>query len=62
MTETVPQIDLDMQGNLLLIGDERAAAAEQKAVAAEEQAAQERQLREELLAKMRARGIDPDTL
>ncbi|MFB2978980.1 Uma2 family endonuclease [Microseira sp. BLCC-F43] len=59
----------DMQGNLLLIGDERAAAAEQKAIAAEqkaiaaeEQAAQERQLREALLAQLRARGIDPDTL
>ncbi|GET39183.1 protein of unknown function DUF820 [Microseira wollei NIES-4236] len=59
----------DMQGNLLLIGDERAAAAEQKAIAAEqkaiaaeEKAAQERQLREELLAQLRSRGIDPDTL
>ena len=41
---------------------QQAEAARQQAEAAEHQASQERHLREELLAKLRERGIDPDTL
>ena len=59
----------DLQGNLLLIGAERARLAEQqaeqaeqRAIEAEQQVVEERQLREELLTKLIARGIDPETL
>jgi len=44
------------------LAEQQAARAEQQAARAEQQAARERQLREELLAKLRDRGIDPDTL
>ncbi len=49
----------DPAGNLVLLPEE---AAQQQAKQAQQEAEQERQLREDLLAKLRARGIDPDTL
>ncbi len=49
----------DAQGNWVLTDTEQ---ARQETELALEQVEQERQLREELLAKLRARGIDPDTL
>lgn len=52
----------DADGKRYPTPDERTALAEQATNFAEQQAAQERQLREELLAKLRDRGIDPDTL
>ncbi|MBW4469990.1 MAG: Uma2 family endonuclease [Stenomitos rutilans HA7619-LM2] len=52
----------DENGDRYPTPDEQAALAEQQVALAEQQAAQERQLREELLAKLRDRGIDPDTL
>lgn len=42
--------------------DQRAAEADQRAEQASQQASQERRQREELLAKLRARGIDPEQL
>ena len=50
---------VDAQGNWVLTDTEQ---ARQETELALEQADRERQLREELLAKLRARGIDPDTL
>lgn len=44
------------------LAQERATLAQERATLAEQQAAQERQLREELLAKLRDRGIDLNTL
>lgn len=52
----------DENGDRYSTPDERTALAEQAVTFAEQQAAQERQLREELLAKLRDRGIDPNTL
>ena len=66
----------DQQGNRLLVPDnviqqerqraqqaeQRAQQAEQRAQQAEQQAEQERRLREELMARLRERGIDPNAL
>lgn len=57
----------DREGNLLLIGDERAQEERQRAELAEQRAQEERQRAEEALARaarlavrLRAAGIDPD--
>ncbi len=50
---------VDAQGDWVLTDTEQ---ARQETELALEQADQEHQLRKELLAKLRARGIDPDTL
>ncbi|MBI3959597.1 MAG: Uma2 family endonuclease [Chloroflexi bacterium] len=60
---------VDREGNLIPTGAEataqasrRAEEASQRAEEAERQAREERRQREELLAKLRAQGIDPDKL
>ncbi|MEO0532495.1 MAG: hypothetical protein AAF215_01340 [Cyanobacteria bacterium P01_A01_bin.123] len=48
--------------NVIALERARAAQEQQRRLQAEALAAQERQQREELLQKLRDRGIDPDTL
>lgn len=52
----------DQEGNRFLTPDERIEQAQQRAEQAEQQLAQEQLLKEELLAKLQKRGIDPNTL
>jgi hypothetical protein len=53
---------VDKTGALLATGAEAFAAASERAEEAERQVSQERHQREDLLAKLRAHGIDPDKL
>ena len=52
----------DREGNLLLIGDERAELEKQRAEKAEQRAAQAEQRAAQLAKRLRAAGIDPDDL
>jgi Uma2 family endonuclease len=52
----------DSQGNLLPIGREQAVQEQQERQLAEQQAVEERRLREQLLQRLRDRGIDPESL
>ena len=53
---------VDREGNLVPTGAEALTLASRQAEAAKRQASEERRQREELLAKLRERGIDPDQL
>lgn len=53
---------IDREGNLIPTGAEALTLASRQVEAAKRQASEERRQREELLAKLRERGIDPDKL
>ncbi len=50
----------DLQGNLLLTGDERAEHEHQRAEQEYQRAEQERQRNERLIAQLRALGVEPE--
>jgi len=50
----------DLQGNLLLTGDERAEQERQRAEQERQRAEQERQRNEILIAQLRSLGVEPE--